>query len=243
MQIDDFWALIEESGRQTATRAERTAWLEERLSDRSAGDIADFQWHLDGLRDLVDSFHMWGAASLILDGFCSDDGFWYFQCWLIGLGRETFARVAGDPDELAEVPAVRALAGRRTGEWGDEEWLEWESLDYVADHAHAQVTGVEGKLDEELEARAALTEGTAESRPAVCRSSPQPSDAIWDFGDRAEQERRYPRLASYFRRTGHSESGREAPTGMARTAPDGISAASATPPRGGRTASRPSTRA
>lgn len=37
---------------------------------------------------------MWGAAWQITQGFCSDDVFWYFQPWLVGLGRGAFARVA-----------------------------------------------------------------------------------------------------------------------------------------------------
>jgi hypothetical protein len=53
---------------------------------------------------------MWGAASLITDGLCSDDGFWYFQPWLIGQGQHWYQLAAHNPDNLADIPAVRALA-------------------------------------------------------------------------------------------------------------------------------------
>ncbi|MEU9018401.1 DUF4240 domain-containing protein [Actinomadura sp. NPDC048394] len=34
-----------------------------------------------------DTYALWGAAYLIMDGLCSMDAFWYFQPWLIGHGR------------------------------------------------------------------------------------------------------------------------------------------------------------
>jgi hypothetical protein len=67
---------------------------------------------------------------------CSGDGFFYFQPWLVGLGLETFERVAGNPDSLAGVPQIHRLAGRRRSDWSDDEWPEWERLNYVALNAY-----------------------------------------------------------------------------------------------------------
>lgn len=60
---------------------------------------------------------MWGAAYLMCDSLCSGDGFWYFQAWLIGLGREAFELAVADPDNLAGLPEVVRLAGRPVDEW------------------------------------------------------------------------------------------------------------------------------
>jgi hypothetical protein len=159
-----FWGLIERSRRQTHDRDGRAGWLAERLAVVPRSDIEDFQLQLDRLRDQVDTWQMWGAATLVFQGGCSDDSFWYFQLWLIGQGRETFERAAADPDTLADVPAVRALAGRFKREWGDDEWPGWEDLDYVAARAY-------GDADELFEA--------LKRRGHPFRSSPAPADERW----------------------------------------------------------------
>ncbi|GAA3312759.1 hypothetical protein GCM10020219_023300 [Nonomuraea dietziae] len=42
MDIDGFWALIERSERETDTKRERVAWLEEHLFGLSVEEIVDF---------------------------------------------------------------------------------------------------------------------------------------------------------------------------------------------------------
>ncbi|MEV4483620.1 DUF4240 domain-containing protein [Micromonospora coxensis] len=186
MHRDEFWALIEGSAAVAADPDERLAWLTDRLAERPVGDVVDFAVRLDELRGLVDTWRHWGAALLICGGLCSDDGFHYFQAWLVGLGRAVFERVADDPDALADVPQVRRLAGRGPREWAEDEWPEWECLDYVADEAYERITGEEG-LDEAVEARG-----------RELSSSPDPIDERWDLDDRVELARRYPRLAALF---------------------------------------------
>ena len=126
MEIDGFWLLLEDSARETTDPRQRIRWLEHRLSRVSRTDIVDFQVHLDTARRPIDTCAMWGADSLIMDGLCSADGFWYFQTWLIGQGQHWYQLAAHNPDNLAEVPAVRRLAGRRPSQWADAEWPEWE---------------------------------------------------------------------------------------------------------------------
>jgi hypothetical protein len=59
-------------------------------------------------RELVDAsrrlytWHHWDAAEMIC-GYASDDVFTDWRSWVITLGRETFARVTEDPDNLADV--------------------------------------------------------------------------------------------------------------------------------------------
>jgi Protein of unknown function (DUF4240) len=87
-----------------------------------------------------------------MEGFCSDDSFWYFQPWLVGLGRDTFETVAADPDALADVAQIRYLTGRARSAWSDDEWPEWELLNYVALNAHQLATGQDDEFDDALEA-------------------------------------------------------------------------------------------
>jgi hypothetical protein len=52
---------------------------------------------------------MWGAAWQIMQGFCSDDGFGYFQPWLVGLAP---ARLSGHSHHSVLVAsAVRGDVG------------------------------------------------------------------------------------------------------------------------------------
>ena len=86
MDVEEFWFLLERSARETQSPRERTRWLERRLGTASTATAADFHHHLNAARRLIDTYAMWGAAYQIMDGLCSDDGFWYFQPWLIGQG-------------------------------------------------------------------------------------------------------------------------------------------------------------
>ena len=185
VDLDEFWALVERSGRETADPEERTDRLIDELSGYEPDDIADFQVRLDALRDRADTHRLWGAAWLICGGLCDEDGFWAFQAWLIGQGREIFEAVVADPDALADVPAVRDLARRDNADWDEAEWPDWESLDDVAEDAYEEAT------DGDLE-RVLLDRGHD------FRLSPQPADPPWDFDDDDEMERRYPRLTKIF---------------------------------------------
>lgn len=81
------------------------------------------------------------AANRIRGGLCSDDGFDCFALWLVAQGRGTHEAVIADPDVLADASEVRALAGRHVREWHDDEWPEWEELDYVAREVFDELTG------------------------------------------------------------------------------------------------------
>ena len=43
----------------------------------------------------------------VMDGLRSNDGFWYFQPWLIWQGQDWYEHAVRDPDNLAVVPGVR----------------------------------------------------------------------------------------------------------------------------------------
>lgn len=182
MDLADFWDLIERSGQKEPDPDDRAEWLVDKLVKLSPAEIVDFRKHLDGLHERADTWQMWGAAHLICGG-ASEDNFWYFQAWLVGLGRETFERAVADPDSLAAVPLVRELADSEV--WDDDWWPDWEQLDYVADDAY------EEKTDEDLD-------DALDAMGHDYRLSPDPADEEFDLEDQAELERRYPRLFVLF---------------------------------------------
>jgi hypothetical protein len=205
VDVTGFWGLIERFGQEAKDQQGRAEWLTEALAQLPAEEILDFEGHLNDARVRIDTWHLWGAAYRICDSLCSDDGFHHFQAWLIGLGRETFERVAADPDALADVPEIQRLAGRPVGQWPEDEWPDFEALDYVAGDAHEQVTGEEDGLDEALDARGWQS-----------LSSPQPTGEPFDLEDESQARQRYPRLAVMFPLTDLAERDRLGEEAFAR---------------------------
>ncbi|MFC8173739.1 MULTISPECIES: DUF4240 domain-containing protein [unclassified Streptomyces] len=150
MNEDAFWALIDELGSRPGTRDERLEWLEGELLRRPADESVAFQVRLEKACGTADTHALWRAANRIEGGHCTDDGFHYFTLWLVGQGRKAYEAVLADPDALADVPEVRALAGRHRDDWDDDEWPEWEELDYVAQDAYDELTGQEDDDGEEF---------------------------------------------------------------------------------------------
>lgn len=125
MDNETFWTLIERSRHEEAVPAERLEWLMTTVAKLPVPEIVGFQACLEDARLPLDSWELWAAADRILGGYCSDDGFWYFQAWVIGLGRAAYEAVVADPDSLAEIRELRQLAGgptttgaRRSGRTG-----------------------------------------------------------------------------------------------------------------------------
>jgi Protein of unknown function (DUF4240) len=176
MDTELFWALIEDARGQVVDPADGDAIVSrasDMLSARPAEEIVAAQQVLWDLMAASYRNPLWAAAYLI-NGGCSDDGFDYFRGWLILQGREVFARVVADPDNLSELPVIRAAAAD-----GDE--IECEDALSIAWDAYQTVTGAEFPDD-------AFTIDYPELDP----------DWDFDFDDHAELERRLPRLAALY---------------------------------------------
>lgn len=143
-----FWALMDELSCRPGDRHERLEWLRGELRCRPAAEGVEFQAHLEAACEAVATDALWRAVSRIEGGLCSDDGFDYFALWLVAQGQGTYKAVLADPDALADVAEVRALVGRHMREWCDDEWPEWEELDYVAQEVFDELTGQEGDCAE-----------------------------------------------------------------------------------------------
>ena len=192
MDIDAFWQLIADSLEHAPGRAAREHYLEGRLAALTPDGIVAFQAFLDQACDRAFTWELVGAATRIFGGWCSDDGFEYFRLWLIGRGRVTFERAITMPDSLATVPAIQRLAGRRPREWDDdEEWPEWETLDYIAARAYRLVTGTGDECGEDFyDAVRSQLGGTAFRR--------HPDGERWDAADEPAAAMKIPALAASF---------------------------------------------
>ncbi|WP_405992459.1 DUF4240 domain-containing protein [Streptomyces sp. NBC_00986] len=196
MDIDSFWGLIEECRRQARGRDGRLTWLRGELSRRPLTEIVGFQVCLDEVTYEASTRGLWAAADLILGGRCSDDGFCCFGLWMVGLGRDVFRRAVtdpdADPDALADAPEIHELARRPRELWNDD-WPDWESLDYVAMEAYGIVTGVDDDgdaFDDAVEAEKG--EGNGGSGPLGERRD------VRDESDEGEAAHRLPRLSVMF---------------------------------------------
>lgn len=128
MHLDQFWQII------AASRPNREAHPEtcyprlvELLQELPADEIVEWNHIFDRLAREAYSADQTAACILINTG-AGDDGFYYYRCWLIGMGREVYENALANPDSLAEVVAkypgttmgrgrnlrgsLRSLAGR-----------------------------------------------------------------------------------------------------------------------------------
>ncbi|GAA1215999.1 DUF4240 domain-containing protein [Kitasatospora nipponensis] len=185
METDEFWTIIETA--RAATEKPFEEALTDVLAELPLGRILDFDERFEAVHASVHRWDVW-AASFLISGWCSDDGFIDFRAGLISLGREWFERVAGAPDSLADHPLVGG-SGCGSGSVDElEEALLQEDATYAALWAYDRVTGVKDSYHDAQEARAA-------SRPK-CEDAEPDMGEKWDFEDDDEMRRRLPRLAA-----------------------------------------------
>ncbi|SEU36996.1 DUF4240 domain-containing protein [Nonomuraea wenchangensis] len=204
MDVDEFWDLIERSGRETDTRSTRVAWLVDELSRRPVEEIIDYDvwWITTHNRGCTTDLY---AAYRCVFGSGSLDGFEYFVSWLISLGRETFEAVADCPDRLIKQPQVlhlleleesynNALKPRpQDPEQMREELPEFESLAYAPYDAYERVSGKDSDTLVDAVAARGISGGFS-LNPAL---GSVPHGERWDLDDESELARRLPRIARF----------------------------------------------
>jgi len=187
VNVDEFWYLIEKSREAGSTLRQREAFLGKRLSRAPRSHLLDFVQHLSGTREPANTYRLWRAVEIIMDGLCSGDSFHYFQMWLVGLGRDAYDAAIADPDSLAGVSEVRRLA-HLPRPWSDDDYPDWQSLEYVACVIGEQRPDINGDIRDVL----------AEERGVHVRMDPNPFDDEWRVMDTTAVSGRYPRLWELF---------------------------------------------
>jgi len=151
MNEKKFWQLIStvksEAGAYVESRPEV---LQKHLSVLEPVEIQGFQKRYEALLLEANSWALWGAASIMNEGF-SDDGFKYFRDWLISEGEAVFKEALVNPDSLASVP-------RR-------DYFELELFGYAALKAYA-AKGV-GELERDFKVEYAVTTGREWDEPEL----------------------------------------------------------------------------
>lgn len=126
---DTFWDLISQA--KEATKGDYDAmydWLLNRIVETGDPQQAvNFYQMVHTYSYLADKLGLWTAAMVMSNGWRSDDGFHYFEGWLIAQGKECYMNALENPDSLADIE----VDGRS----------EFESIDYIGADAYEKMTG------------------------------------------------------------------------------------------------------
>lgn len=172
MNHAQFWQIIADQCRSDPQSAnEWDTKLTEALTKLSAHEIIEWNYIFDELAQQAYRTDLWAAAYLI-NGGASDDGFYYFRCWLIGMGETIYKNAIANPDSLADIASPAWFA----------EGIDAEAEIYAAAHkAWMLVTGSDYNAD----------------YPARNESAELAGDD-WNFDDNTEMQKRLPRLAALY---------------------------------------------
>jgi hypothetical protein len=101
MDEAQFWAIIESGGPKVLpNQGRQLAAVRKQLRKLPPEQIRDFHRLFNEKLAAAYTWDLWGAAYLI-NGGCSDDGFFYFRAWLISRGRAVYEAAVRNPDSLA----------------------------------------------------------------------------------------------------------------------------------------------
>lgn len=172
MTHDQFWQIIEDACQSDPRSAEE--WdtrLVDALAQLPADEIIEWNHMFDRLAAQAYRIDLWAAAYLI-NGGASDDGFYYFRCWLIGMGKQIYNDAIANPDSLANVASPKWFA----------EGIDAEAEIYAAAHlAWMRVTGQPDTAD--YPARNESAELVGED---------------WDFDNPEAMRQQLPQLAALY---------------------------------------------
>jgi uncharacterized protein DUF4240 len=173
MMEDRFWSLIAQTSVHEADPDRQLDALRATLRVLTTGEIEAFEraFHQAQLRAYT--WDLWGAA-YVLNGGASDDGFEYFERWLISKGRKVFEAALADPESLADAIAPDA-----------HELFEFEEFANVAGQVWAEKTGIDPWRDPKA------------SFPLIGAVALQPSGTPFEE-DPEHLAKRYPKLWARF---------------------------------------------
>jgi hypothetical protein len=160
MNQEQFWNIIAEACRSDVRQSERwDGQLQAVLSTRSPDEIIEWNHIFDRLAAQAYTVDLW-AAAYIINGGASDDGFYYFRCWLICMGQEVYEAAILNPDSLADVvvPGIDAEAETYAAAHGA--WMTVtgrpDTDPYPARNESAELRGEDWDFDNEEEVQKRL---------------------------------------------------------------------------------------
>jgi hypothetical protein len=170
MSDERFWQIIDRACRSNSCVSEQWhANLVFELQQLSPDEIVEWNHIFDRLVAQACTIDLM-AACYIMNTGAGDDGFYYFRCWLVGMGKDVYERALKNPDSLADV-ALPYSSG-----------VDAEAEIYGA--AHAAWQRVSGKAD-------------TDPYPARNESAELVGDD-WDFDNESQMRERLPRLTAFF---------------------------------------------
>jgi hypothetical protein len=130
MPADRFWQVIDRTTKYQGDQDAQMEALRMELRKLSVAEIEAFERAFQHQQRRAYSWDLWGAA-YVMNGGASDDGFEYFQRWLVSRGRKVFEAAIADPESLADLPTSDS-----------PEDHEFEAFAAVAGEVWAEKTGI-----------------------------------------------------------------------------------------------------
>jgi hypothetical protein len=170
MTHNQFWQIVDTACRSDPRSSDE--WdrrLIESLGQLPAEEIIEWNHIFDRLVADAYTIDLMAACYLMNTG-AGDDGFYYFRCWLVGMGKEIYSAAITNPDSLADVALPYS------------EGIDAEAEIYATAHqAWMQVTGQSDTAD----------------YPARNESAELVGDD-WDFDNSDLMRQHLPRLAAFY---------------------------------------------
>jgi Protein of unknown function (DUF4240) len=160
MDQREFWAIVAAACPPDPRQADD--WdrqLQAALMKFSPDEIVEWNHIFDRLAARAYTVDLWGAA-YIINGGASDDGFYYFRCWLICMGQDVYEAAVAEPDSLAGVVVRGIDAEAETYAAAHRAWMAVtgrpDTDPYPARNERAELRGDDWDFDNEEEARRRL---------------------------------------------------------------------------------------
>jgi hypothetical protein len=157
MDTRQFWDIVAAACELDATKSD--AWadkLKTALMKLPPNDIVEWNHIFDRLAARAYTVDLWGAAYLI-NGGASDDGYYYFRCWLIGMGRKVYEAALANPDSLADVVRQHVEAEAEIYAAAHQAWIavtgHSDTDPYPARNETAELQGETWDFDDSAEVR------------------------------------------------------------------------------------------
>ena len=128
MTVSQFWDLIDKSRNEAGGWQDMEESLANILSELDISEIIIWYQIFYEYHQRADKSKLW-AATYVINGGCSDDGFTDFRGWLIAQGKDVFLNALLNPATLEFVDNIH------------DDYCAFEEILYVADKACCIKTG------------------------------------------------------------------------------------------------------